>query len=120
MIKKELFGTYNNTKIYKYTIEGEITVSVITLGARVFNIFVPDKNGNTGLAYETVCDIKRTLHVYLAAMVDRGVIKENVAAKTRVKKEKKAKREAEKARKRAKKLALFFVFLHFLNSACIS
>ena len=51
---------------------------------------MPDKNGNTGLAYETVCDIKRTLHVYLAAMVDRGVIKENVAAKTRVKKEKKA------------------------------
>ena len=46
MIRKELFEIYNGAKIYKYTIVGDITVSIITFGARITNIFVPDKNGN--------------------------------------------------------------------------
>ena len=46
MIKKEFFDTYQGQEIYKYTIVGGITVSVVTLGARITNIFVPDKNGS--------------------------------------------------------------------------
>ena len=45
MIKTELFENYNGTKIYRYTIVGEITVSFITLGARIMDLYVPDKNG---------------------------------------------------------------------------
>ena len=46
MIKKEFFDTYHGHQIYKYTIVGGITVSVVTLGARITNIFAPDKNGS--------------------------------------------------------------------------
>lgn len=46
MIKKEFFDTYEGQEIYKYTIVGGITVSVVTLGARITNIFAPDKNGS--------------------------------------------------------------------------
>ena len=45
MIKKEFFENYKGTDIYKYTVTGEITVSVLTLGARITDLFVPDKNG---------------------------------------------------------------------------
>lgn len=45
MIKTELYENYNGIKINKYTITDEISVCLITLGARVLDLFVPDKNG---------------------------------------------------------------------------
>lgn len=45
VIQKDLFDTYNGNEIYKYTLKDEIEVSIITLGARITDIIVPDKNG---------------------------------------------------------------------------
>lgn len=45
MIQKEYFDTYRGKDIFKYTLQGDITVSVLTLGARIYSIVVPDKSG---------------------------------------------------------------------------
>jgi len=46
MVKKRLFDTFDGKDIYEYTIVGDITVCLITLGARIMNIYAPDKSGN--------------------------------------------------------------------------
>lgn len=45
MIKKELYGALNGANIFKYTIVGEIIVSIIDFGARIVSLLVPDKSG---------------------------------------------------------------------------
>ena len=45
MIKTELYEIFNGKKIYRYTVTDGISVSLITLGARVVDLVVPDKNG---------------------------------------------------------------------------
>ena len=43
MVKKEIFDVYDGQTIYKYTIVGKISVSLVTLGARITEIRVPTK-----------------------------------------------------------------------------
>ncbi|MBO4572455.1 MAG: galactose mutarotase [Clostridia bacterium] len=45
MIKKELFDVYQGKEIYRYTLTDGISVSIITLGTRVLDLIVPDRNG---------------------------------------------------------------------------
>lgn len=44
MIQSKFWGTYNDKKVYVYTIKDEIAVEVCTLGATILSIKVPDKN----------------------------------------------------------------------------
>lgn len=46
MITSRLFDTYQDKKIYAYTLSDEISVTVCTLGATVLSVLVPDRDGN--------------------------------------------------------------------------
>ena len=49
MVNKKYFGTAFGEEIYQYTItQGNITLSVMELGATVTELIVPDRNGKSG------------------------------------------------------------------------
>ena len=45
MITKKLFEVYNGKELYAYTLTDEVSVTVLTLGATVLSLQVPDKTG---------------------------------------------------------------------------
>ncbi len=74
-VKRELFGTIGERKIYKYTFEnsGGIRVSVINYGGIITDLWVPDLNGrsrNVVLGYDTLeAYINDT--AYMGALIGR-------------------------------------------------
>ena len=73
MIKKEFLERYNGQDVYKYTISGDIIVTVTDIGARILSILAPDKNGkliDVVLGYKDV-DGMLNRSSYMGATVGR-------------------------------------------------
>lgn len=71
-ISKEIFGSYRNTDIYKFTLTNETGMSVVitNFGATIISINVPDKNG----AYADVIGGYDDLNSYIEADGYQGAI----------------------------------------------
>ncbi len=73
MITKFLFDNYNGKKIHAYTLKDKISVTVLTLGATIIKLEVPDKNGNmvdVALGMKNADDVI-TKGDYMGAVVGR-------------------------------------------------
>ena len=73
MITKKLFETYSGTPLYAYTLADNIEVTVLTLGATVLSLRVPDKTGALVDVALGMTDVKSLLHngTYMGAVVGR-------------------------------------------------
>ena len=73
MITKKLFEVYNGEELYAYTLSAKIEVTVLTLGATVLAIRVPDKNGELVDVALGMTDAKSMLTngAYMGAVVGR-------------------------------------------------
>lgn len=74
MIKKELLEIYEGKEIHKFTIEGDITVVLTDLGARIISIITPDKNGKMTDVHLGFDDADGMIHrsSYMGATVGRA------------------------------------------------
>ena len=73
MITKKQFEVYNGKQLYAYTLTDEIEVTVLTLGATVLSLRVPDKNGNIVDVALGMTDVQSLLNngAYMGAVVGR-------------------------------------------------
>ena len=73
MIAKKLFEVYNGQELYAYTLTDTIEVTVLTLGATVLSIRVPDRNGAKVDVALGMTDAKSLLTngAYMGAVVGR-------------------------------------------------
>lgn len=74
MVTKKLFGKYNGTDIYAYTLSDGISVTISQLGATVIELCAPDKNGNlvdVALGMTTPQDTVSAKGDYMGCVVGR-------------------------------------------------
>ena len=73
MIAKKLFEVYNGQELYAYTLTDNISVTILTLGATVLSLRVPDKTGAKVDVALGMTDAKSLLTngAYMGAVVGR-------------------------------------------------